>query len=48
MSVDDVYAILSAETEDCFICGVLLRRGNSAMQHEAWHRRLEGDDVTSP
>jgi hypothetical protein len=47
MSVDDVYAILNAELEDCFICGALLRRRYS-IQHEAWHRRLEGDDVAPP
>ncbi len=44
MSVD-VYAVLESELETCFICGALVRRGSSSMQHAAWHRRLEGEDV---
>jgi hypothetical protein len=48
MSMDDAYAILNYELESCFICGALVRRGNGSIQHEAWHRRLEGDDVAPP
>jgi hypothetical protein len=46
--VSDAYAVLEAEFDNCFICGALVRRGSGAMQHEAWHRRLEGEDVAPP
>jgi hypothetical protein len=39
-----VVEILEYDIESCFICGALVYRRNS-VQHESWHRRLEGEDV---
>jgi hypothetical protein len=45
---DEVYAVLRAEFETCFICGAMVQRVNGSILHEAWHRRLEGDEVGPP
>jgi hypothetical protein len=46
--VSDVYAVLEAELQNCWICGALVRRGANAMLHDDWHRRLEGEGVAPP
>jgi hypothetical protein len=45
---DDVYAVLRSEFESCFICGAMVERLNGSLLNEAWHRRLEGEDVSPP